>query len=1425
ISKAKEKIARAYLESNKVKLLTTSREAAVVVKSIDFQKLSEEFLCLYFESEFADGYDIIESSNAWPELNMAVVNFHPLQKAVVEKILESTDLVPLPSEDYHISVHPCYNNFHEYIGQQIHDEVTKLAEEQGVLDEDGEDMGEDAEEQMEEDSEEDDGVSEEEEETSSSEEEDTDESETKEGKNKKPEDDDSESDSLQESDSEIENAKIGSASIQGLNRAQHLDTTVPSKQGSSALRGGFRGRGAIAMRVLTSSARRKSNEENEEKIKDKMRDRSSSIRNASHERRDLGSKYEKQPGKMAFTNGRGKMTDKFQSRSLSVHSLDDGIDVEMKSEVNQINRKKTPNFRGRGGAVYRVSEMGKSFQTREHEVCNDTRLDESEDRRHWNVDAPIFRPNMGKQHSTSCTSLANSDQETSFSIRAGRTSQEETLGVNHNHDLPADKHRFQEVEQKIKNKLESELALKDAKIKQLQEELARKDEQPKQCTEKVEMAVWQKEFLPHCFGDFEDCHISFDGSFAVVEGKSENVKEQQLKLLKELTKLQEKPLEITQVLQSILCKEQGKQYLQSVNTNGAKVLLRDTYLLVVAKSVEALKEKIDFLSDRLNYKETTTTDAEIPTEKLQFLKLKLEAKFLVQISWNDKETEIYIEGIKDDVFEAIREIQTLMNEHADHENSFSIKGLPAKLLHRFCEDKIRQYLQAVKTADYLSTEADIAIKFKGDRKAVQQVYRNLTDLQKSVMHRSWDLRSEFKKPEELMLIVKGFASDKIKKKIDTFEATKKCIVSYKLPSLESFNVGTYKKTQQAVHSVFKQKEPSRDAFPVPTEDKLKLDINNTCQLVIKPYGDITRETSDVLVNLLTTQIDLRKTRVGQAFNKVCHSLRKTLQSEQEAHPTDVVLTTKGPFSHLKCQAICHIVFTQWDPNSSPAQLSTSIQSVITQAVALGAKSVSFPVLGCGKAFRFPPSDVAEITLASIKASQVGQALQKIVLLAPDAELFKEFKSKVSNHFRISPARDAGAMSSSVPAVPISKDEEDESEESDEEESDNEDEESVVEHDLQKSGNAEISITVLHGNGIETIWSALKDLITKVCLHKDYVNQDLVNIWPKDSRARILQEAKKSCVWVEISKHPKTNKPGYLVKGAKQQVEKVVKTINKELHDFSSHLPKNRIKSPKAPKRGGCEFLKHASESDELFPSYWKRNNLNPEKGLMTKLKDVFTSHKSEKLWVSVEPETKQSVIDLINKTWDPNLVGQGNDAFGLTHSKIRVIDVKRIENLTLFELYSTQRKLLFKKMLSKNKICPDIGKIRGSKGRVITTEHLKSFMKEELYYEVNEHYLFHGTKAPKAIAANGIDPRVSNEAGMFGKGIYTAEAFTKADQYTESVKLTRPPCIQCSSDKCSCSNQELYDSVMGDGRWIFREFVVYDQNQCYPEYLISYQRA
>lgn len=53
-----------------------------------------------------------------------------------------------------------------------------------------------------------------------------------------------------------------------------------------------------------------------------------------------------------------------------------------------------------------------------------------------------------------------------------------------------------------------------------------------------------------------------------------------------------------------------------------------------------------------------------------------------------------------------------------------------------------------------------------------------------------------------------------------------------------------------------------------------------------------------------------------------------------------------------------------------------------------------------------------------------------------------------------------------------------------------------------------------------------------------------------------------------------------------------------------------------------------------------------------------------------------------------------------------------------------------------------------------------------------------------------------------------------------SSGIRRPPCKKCGLQVCT-SHQELFDSVVAN--LMYREFVVYDRCQTYPEYIIWYK--
>lgn len=139
-----------------------------------------------------------------------------------------------------------------------------------------------------------------------------------------------------------------------------------------------------------------------------------------------------------------------------------------------------------------------------------------------------------------------------------------------------------------------------------------------------------------------------------------------------------------------------------------------------------------------------------------------------------------------------------------------------------------------------------------------------------------------------------------------------------------------------------------------------------------------------------------------------------------------------------------------------------------------------------------------------------------------------------------------------------------------------------------------------------------------------------------------------------------------------------------------------------------------------------------------------------------------------------------------------------------------------------------------------------------------EAYLFHGTRLRNVagIIQKGFDIGQS-KPGMFGKGIYLAESSQKADQYTDNPENRRSDFLPMFVVRTSLGKVGKYDpekskerakkqtsgkvgaassvekddvTATGDHTVVagenkrFREFLKYDASQCYPEFLIIYNR-
>jgi len=147
----------------------------------------------------------------------------------------------------------------------------------------------------------------------------------------------------------------------------------------------------------------------------------------------------------------------------------------------------------------------------------------------------------------------------------------------------------------------------------------------------------------------------------------------------------------------------------------------------------------------------------------------------------------------------------------------------------------------------------------------------------------------------------------------------------------------------------------------------------------------------------------------------------------------------------------------------------------------------------------------------------------------------------------------------------------------------------------------------------------------------------------------------------------------------------------------------------------------------------------------------------------------------------------------------------------------------------------------------VRTTKVWSAYGDQLDSSINEWYLWHGTSSSAAhnICMSDFKMRLAGSATgtLYGRGSYFAESITKADEYSKEedglytvllcrvlggrVKYTadRNPDPDALTRECT---QGESDCILGDRIKIsgtYREFIVFDTENVYPEYIVKYKRG
>ena len=219
-----------------------------------------------------------------------------------------------------------------------------------------------------------------------------------------------------------------------------------------------------------------------------------------------------------------------------------------------------------------------------------------------------------------------------------------------------------------------------------------------------------------------------------------------------------------------------------------------------------------------------------------------------------------------------------------------------------------------------------------------------------------------------------------------------------------------------------------------------------------------------------------------------------------------------------------------------------------------------------------------------------------------------------------------------------------------------------------------------------------------------------------------------------------------VTSAREKVRRIFKDIKKK-QDNPDYVRKHH---------GSKGVLQALLKEDPKVPIYWTKNT-----GVLSKILTKLSLSKSSTL-VDVDTRTHRAVDLLVQGSWVQHFVGHGADSRGLTHSKIQVTKVQRIENPKIYREYRTGLNLACEEGMK-----ADFSPITNAGEPEVLTATLKIPELESIRLpEVNEYFLFHGTKAETVehIVLQGTDSRLGG-SGLFGQGLYLAESSTKADQY------------------------------------------------------------
>jgi len=290
------------------------------------------------------------------------------------------------------------------------------------------------------------------------------------------------------------------------------------------------------------------------------------------------------------------------------------------------------------------------------------------------------------------------------------------------------------------------------------------------------------------------------------------------------------------------------------------------------------------------------------------------------------------------------------------------------------------------------------------------------------------------------------------------------------------------------------------------------------------------------------------------------------------------------------------------------------------------------------------------------------------------------------------------------------------------------------------------------------------------------------------------------------------------------------------------------------------YLDFDPPDSKLLPSYWNRSTLFPKlvkmgAGLSLRRSDNFykqclgkehlheigANYLSYNMFCTQELQRSElsEFQDLFDASFRKKFTRDRKD--GNVPDRLRITRGHRCQNVQNWIEYSRRRWQIKEELRAKKDLPRSINDLK-------TAGVFPEQDQYRLDSNAHEEFLFHGTNDAAADGITNGDFLVnlagSNAGTLYGKGVYLAESVSKSDEYTKENARGERCILVCRAtlgyvnynDQISPNADALvksctegpYHCVLGDRekcRGTYREIMVYDDDQVYPEYVIWYTRV